>query len=209
MCSIIGAFNDKHAFERVQKGLEIMKERGRDGCGYFDGKIHYAKTLRELKPSTKENILGHGLHAIVNEVLQPLEYKKAILISNCEIYNWKELEKKYALKARNDSDLFLKLLKNYGVKKALSLVVILSVLFFGVVGALSVIPHVHGKDFNHSQHETCPVYQFGVSNVHADVSHSVVIIVFFLFCFLIEIQKISAVVFSRSFARLRAPPVVS
>ena len=95
------------------------------------------------------------------------------------------------------------------MKKTLSLVVVLSVLFFGVVGALSVIPHVHGKDFNHSQHETCPVYQFGVSNVHADVSHVAVIITLFLFCFLIEIHKSLTIALSRSFAHLRAPPVVS
>ena len=95
------------------------------------------------------------------------------------------------------------------MKKALSLVVILSVLFLGIVGALAVIPHVHGKDFNHSQHETCPVYQFGIGNVHADVFHVDVIVALFLFCFLIEIQKILPVFFSRSFAHLRAPPVVS
>ena len=95
------------------------------------------------------------------------------------------------------------------MKKTLSLIVVLSVLFFGVVGALSVIPHVHGKDFNHSQHETCPIYQFGISNVHSDVFHVDIIVALFLFCFLIEIQKSSAVIFSRSFAHLRAPPVVS
>ena len=95
------------------------------------------------------------------------------------------------------------------MRKALSVVVVSSVLFFGVVGALAVIPHVHGKDFNHSQHETCPVYQFGISNVHADVSHVSVIIALFLFCFLIKIQKRLPIFFSRSLAHPRAPPAVS
>ena len=95
------------------------------------------------------------------------------------------------------------------MRKKLSLFLVISVLFFGVVGALSVVPHVHGKDFNHSQHQACPVYQFGISNVHADVSYVVVIVALFLLCFLTELPKSSAVVFSRSFAHLRAPPVVS
>ena len=95
------------------------------------------------------------------------------------------------------------------MKKKLSLLLVLSVLFFGVVGALSVVPHVHSKDFNHSQHETCPVYQFGIGNVHADVSHVAAIIVLFIFCFLIEIQKSLPVFFSRSSAHSRAPPAVS
>ena len=95
------------------------------------------------------------------------------------------------------------------MKKTLSLAIVLSVLFFGIVGALAVIPHVHGKDFNHSQHETCPVYQFGVSNVHADISCAAVIIALFLFCFLIEIKKSLPVFFSHSSAHSRAPPAVS
>ena len=101
-------------------------------------------------------------------------------------------------KCYNDADM----------KKKLSLLLVTSILFFGVVGALAVIPHVHGKDFNHSHHETCPVYQFGIGNVHADVSQADVIVAFLLLCFLIEIQKSSAVVFLRSFAHLRAPPAV-
>ena len=95
------------------------------------------------------------------------------------------------------------------MKKILSLVVVSSVLIFGLVGALSVIPHAHGKDLDHSQHQTCPVYQFGVSNVHGDVFHVATIVTIFLLCFLIEIQKSSTAFFSRSFAHLRAPPVVS
>ena len=95
------------------------------------------------------------------------------------------------------------------MKKKLSLLLVASILFFGVVGALAVVPHVHGKDFNHSQHETCPVYQFGIGHVHADVFHVAVVAAFFLFCFLVEIQKSSPVFFSRSLAHPRAPPVVS
>ena len=95
------------------------------------------------------------------------------------------------------------------MKKILSVFVVSSVLFLGIIGALSVVPHVHGKDSNHSQHETCPVHQFGVSNVHVDIFHTSIVVALFLLCLLIEIQRSSVVVFSRSFAYLRAPPVVS
>ena len=95
------------------------------------------------------------------------------------------------------------------MKKSLALLAVFSIFALGAVGALSAVPHVHGKDVNHSQHETCPVHQFGLGNVHADVSHISVLAALFLFCFLIELPKSSAVVFSRSFAHLRAPPVVS
>ena len=95
------------------------------------------------------------------------------------------------------------------MKKTLSLLVVLSVLSFGAVGALSVVPHVHGKDFNHSQHETCPIYQFGVGNVHADAFFAGIVIALFLLCFLIQTQKSLVVFLSRSFACLRAPPAVS
>ncbi|MSR85889.1 diphthine--ammonia ligase [Candidatus Woesearchaeota archaeon] len=121
MCSIIGCFNNEHAFSRVQKGLIIMKERGKDGYGYYDGSIHLASSPEQLLPSTEKHILGHGLHAIVNVVPQPLEEKKAILVANCEIYNWKELAQEYKIHAKNDSDLLLKLLHKLGIEKTLPL----------------------------------------------------------------------------------------
>ena len=95
------------------------------------------------------------------------------------------------------------------MKKKLSLFIAASVFALGIVGALAVVPHVHGKDFNHSQHQTCPIYQFGIGNVHADVSHAAVIIALFIFCFLIEIRKVSHTFFSRSSAHSRAPPILS
>ena len=99
--------------------------------------------------------------------------------------------------------------QNHGVRKCLAALAIIGVLALGIVGALAVVPHAHDKDYNHSRHETCPVYQFGLSNVHADLFHVDVILALFLFGFLIETQKSLSIFFSRSFAYLRAPPVVS
>ncbi len=121
MCSIIGCFHNEHAFSQVQKGLALMRQRGRDGCGYYDGNIQLAPSPEQLPPSKEKNILGHGLHAIVNVVAQPLQEKNAVLVANCEIYNWKELAKEYTIKAKNDSDLLVKLIHQLGIVQTLPL----------------------------------------------------------------------------------------
>ncbi len=121
MCSIIGFFHDKYAFSHLQKGLVIMQERGKDGCGYYDGEVQYAEQAEELIVTPSQNIIGHGLHAVVESVSQPLVSGKRILVANCEIYNWKELKRKYKLRAKNDSEVLLKLLEKKGVLKTLPL----------------------------------------------------------------------------------------
>ena len=100
MCGIIGLF-EKADFSKIEQGLKILENRGKDGEGIFkDSKI----------------IFGHRLHAVVGNVKQPLiSYDekgsvKSVLIANCEIYNWKELNEKYKLNAKNDSELILKLI---------------------------------------------------------------------------------------------------
>ena len=103
MCGIIGYFNNEKAKELTQHGLEMIHNRGRD-----HSKI-YGK---------KNNYVGHNLHSIVNFMPQPI-IKKGVLVSNNEIYNWKELNKKYKLKAKNDSDLLIKLIEKIGLEKTL------------------------------------------------------------------------------------------
>ncbi len=121
MCSIIGFFQEKEAFTKMQKGLELIQERGMDGSGYYDGKINYASSAGKLVNSKSENIIGHNLHAIVNTIQQPLQFKDGVLVSNCEIYNWKDLAKEYSIEAKNDSDLLLKLIFKLGIQKTLPL----------------------------------------------------------------------------------------
>lgn len=122
MCGIIGFFQEEEeAFNKLQRGLVQIQERGKDGCGYYDGKIHIASSVEKLPPSSSKNNMGHTLHAIVDIVPQPLQFEESILVANCEIYNWKELAEEYHIAAKNDSDLLLKLLKIHGVKKTLPL----------------------------------------------------------------------------------------
>lgn len=121
MCGIIGFFHEREAFSRMQIGLQLLRERGQDGSGYYDGRVHTAASPETLVSSKREHIIGHNLHAIVQQVPQPLLFERGVLVSNCEIYNWRELAEKYSLAVKNDSDLLLKLLKKIGVKKTLPL----------------------------------------------------------------------------------------
>ncbi|MDO8741476.1 MAG: diphthine--ammonia ligase [Candidatus Woesearchaeota archaeon] len=100
MCGIIGVFGRKDAKALVEKGMLVLKNRGRDAKGiYFKG----------------NNCVGHLLHSIVGFLKQPL-IGKGVFGANCEIYNWKELNKKYSLNAKNDSDLIFKLLEKRGIE---------------------------------------------------------------------------------------------
>lgn len=120
MCGIIGAFRHEGASSIVGAGLERIKERGTDGYGLFDGKEgHHAASPKSLPGSGSRNILGHALHAIVHTVPQPLRYGGAVLSANCEIYNWEELAQKHGIRARNDAELLLRLLRKEGLKKTL------------------------------------------------------------------------------------------
>ncbi|MBN2881478.1 diphthine--ammonia ligase [Candidatus Woesearchaeota archaeon] len=84
MCGIIGGYNV--SLESCKLGLKEIQYRGKDG----NNTIEFNKS-----------IIGHCLHAIVNNVAQPLIDKKtnSAISINCEIYNWKELEK-----GENDSE---------------------------------------------------------------------------------------------------------
>lgn len=95
MCGIIGIFNSKNSKELAKKSIEVIKYRGLDNQGFY---------------SENNFTIAHALHSIVENVKQPLVEKNNLLVANCEIYNWNELNEKYKLKAKNDADLLFKLL---------------------------------------------------------------------------------------------------
>jgi diphthine-ammonia ligase len=99
MCGIIGIFNNKDHERLIKSGLNKIKYRGIDGLNY-----HNEKSFS----------LGHALHSIVNNINQPLTKDKFFFVTNCEIYNWTELNKKYELNAKNDAELLFKLLIKKG-----------------------------------------------------------------------------------------------
>lgn len=95
MCGIIGINGTTKADQQVAEALNILQNRGKDASN----SLNISPTLT----------IGHTLHAIINHVPQPIK-GKGILVTNCEIYNWKELNIKHNLLAKNDADLLLKLL---------------------------------------------------------------------------------------------------
>jgi diphthine-ammonia ligase len=101
MCGIIGLVNFEKGEELAKNGLLIMKNRGIDSTNVLE---------------YKNMEFGHNLHSIVDFVKQPLKSRKGILVINGEIYNWKDLAKKYNFKVKNDSELVLRLLDKFGIK---------------------------------------------------------------------------------------------
>ncbi len=97
MCGIIGIFNDSKVKDKLKLGIELMRHRGLD-----------SQNIAVFSNSG----LGHTLHAMVNFVPQPLEGR---FVFNGEIYNWQELNKKYGLKTKNDSETVLLLLDKKGI----------------------------------------------------------------------------------------------
>ena len=127
MCAIIGIFHSLEMIKKTVHGLTIMKNRGRDSYGLIINNSQLIieknltslnKKIKSLKTSSDINsVIGHALHSIVNYIPQPLHDKKTStsFIANCEIYNWKELNAKYNLNAKNDSELIFKLINLKGV----------------------------------------------------------------------------------------------
>jgi len=116
MCGIAGVFGTERAPELLKIMLDEIAERGRDGSGASSEKETFFSRKREtLRIPKSKNLIGHNLHAVVGHIPQPIR-NKGILVANCEIYNWKELNKKYNFKAKNDAEVLLKLLDKKGTK---------------------------------------------------------------------------------------------
>ncbi len=117
MCGIIGIFNHPEASTQIKTALAMLHNRGKDGCGIAsETQLHTASNLTDIPLIENHNLLGHTLHSVVNHLPQPIK-KEGILSANCEIYNWKELAKKYHFQAENDADLLLQILDKFGTEK--------------------------------------------------------------------------------------------
>jgi len=125
MCSIIGYFNFEKIISKTIKSLEILKHRGKNNYGlYFNKKTIFSSTLEDLNKQTKNLnkqtinfTFAHNLFPLVNNIKQPFK-KKGLFITNCEIYNWKELNSKYNLGAKNDAELLFLLIEKKGIKNS-------------------------------------------------------------------------------------------
>lgn len=95
------------------------------------------------------------------------------------------------------------------MKKFLAVFAICSILLASGLAGLSVLPHAHGNDLDHSQHKSCAVYQFSLG--HTDALTATIIFSLLLFVafrsFIPEAQLSSERFFH--FHPLRAPPTAS
>ncbi len=117
MCGITGFFNIDKASELTKKSLVIMKNRGHDGCGITDltkAPLYFEKPegIDTSTISESKNAIGHVLHSVVSLTHQPLTNNKTYLVANCEIYNWKEINKKNGFLTENDAETLFVLLEN-------------------------------------------------------------------------------------------------
>ncbi len=95
------------------------------------------------------------------------------------------------------------------MKRFLAVLTVVFILLLGMVGALSVIPHSHGNDFDHSKHQTCPVYQFGLHAFGATVAVFKITAIFLILFYLLNVGDSFPVDFSYRFNSLRAPPLAA
>jgi diphthine-ammonia ligase len=86
MCGIAGG-------AKSEKLIKHMDHRGSDTC--------------------LQNGLAHRLHSVIGELEQPIE-EEGNLTTNCEIYNWKQLNEDNGWKTENDAETLLKMLDKYG-----------------------------------------------------------------------------------------------
>src|SRR3989344_9187786 len=124
MCGIVGMFGIKDAPGIVVEGMKLISYRGRDGYGICYGSNPVVKCANSEKIDFEclegDFALGHCLHSVVNMVQQPF-YGEGIFAVNSEIYNWQKLNEEYGLNARNDAELFFKLLEKFSVERVLQL----------------------------------------------------------------------------------------
>ena len=89
MCSIIGVVGENVKSDIINM-LHTLKHRGPDGCGvYSRGKIYLNNDILDCEDSSF--IIAHNLLSIVGcDELQPFMSENLVLVSNAEIYNYKE-----------------------------------------------------------------------------------------------------------------------
>ena len=92
------------------------------------------------------------------------------------------------------------------MKKSLALLVLLSFFSMGMVGALSVVPHVHGDDFTHSKHASCPIHQIGAHGIQAVINGFASTLAFSFVFYLFVFANQPIVPFLVRLFSVRAPP---
>ena len=115
MCSIVGINGNKFQ-DKLFIMLDSLNHRGPDGCGVYDkNNVFYNEDIHKMN-NNSNFVLGHNLLSIVGNIeLQPLKSNNLVLVSNAELYNYKELIKKFNLtpKTNSDCEVILKLVEYF------------------------------------------------------------------------------------------------
>ncbi len=107
MCGILGIISPSISPEQITEAKSLLNARGRNGT--------HTVQLKSSKTKHPLGIFIHSLHAIVNNIPQPITHK-GTLITNCEIYNWQTLKKKYKFRSRNDADFLCQFLDKHNTE---------------------------------------------------------------------------------------------
>ena len=94
------------------------------------------------------------------------------------------------------------------MKRSLAVFTVLAVVCLSIMGALSAIPHTHGKDHDRATHDSCPICQFSIQGFSATAItfSELVILSFVLFC-LVSISTLCSKL-SYQLIPARGPPVL-
>jgi hypothetical protein len=91
-------------------------------------------------------------------------------------------------------------------KKLFSAFFLAAFLFAGLAGALSIVPHVHGQDTDHSEHQDCALYQLSLSHFEAEAVLGSLPACVFLALWSVFLRPRSSSSHVRFFIPGRAPP---
>jgi len=106
MCGIVGILNRTNAKQISEKAINTISYRGKDALGLWYSNKH---------------AIAHCLHSIAGRKIKQPFVGKGIFAANCEIYNWKELNQRFNLKARNDAETIFLMLERFPIKKVLAI----------------------------------------------------------------------------------------
>ena len=118
MCSIIGLKGYEIADAKCM--LDVLSHRGNDAKGiYYQNELYLNDDVNLLDDNLGDEslILAHNLLSIVGvNQTQPLISDNLVLVSNAEIYNYKELVDKYgfdALDGKSDCEIIIRMIEYY------------------------------------------------------------------------------------------------
>lgn len=116
MCSIIG-IRGSFKTDKINQMIQTLRHRGPDAFGiYFNEEVIYNQYLNDAF-FDDSLVLAHNLLSIVgNTEMQPIVSDNLILVSNAELYNYRELIERYNisdLKSESDCEVIVKVIEYY------------------------------------------------------------------------------------------------